>query len=35
MKEQEVDVLCFQECGDNKYFPMDSIRNVFSPGATP
>lgn len=30
MKEQEVDVLCFQECGDNKYFPMDSIRNVFS-----
>ena len=28
MKEQEV--LCFQECGDNKYFPMDSIRNVFS-----
>ncbi|MFR9260016.1 MAG: endonuclease/exonuclease/phosphatase family protein [Bacteroides cellulosilyticus] len=21
MKEQEVDVLCFQECGDNKYFP--------------
>lgn len=30
MKEQQVDVLCFQECGDNKYFPMDSIRKVFS-----
>lgn len=30
MKEQEVDILCFQEFGDNKYFPIDSIRNVFS-----
>lgn len=30
MKREEVDVLCFQEFGDNKYFPMDSIRKVFS-----
>ena len=30
MKQQEVDVLCFQEFGDNQHFPMDSIRNVFS-----
>ena len=30
MKEQKVDILCFQECGDNQYFPMDSIRKVFS-----
>ncbi|WP_291530643.1 endonuclease/exonuclease/phosphatase family protein [Bacteroides sp. UBA939] len=30
MKQQEVDVLCFQEFNDNQYFPMDSIRKVFS-----
>lgn len=30
MKQEHVDVLCFQEFGDNKYFPMDSIRKVFA-----
>lgn len=30
MQQQHVDVLCFQEFGDNKYFPMDSIRRVLS-----
>lgn len=30
MKEEQVDVLCFQEFGDNQYFPMDSIRKVFA-----
>lgn len=30
MKQKRVDVLCFQEFGDNKYFPMDSIRKVLS-----
>lgn len=30
MKQQRVDVLCFQEFSDNKYFPMDSIRKALS-----
>lgn len=30
MKEQQVDVLSFQEFGDNRHFPMDSIRKVFA-----
>lgn len=30
MKQNRVDVLCFQEFGDNQYFPMDSIRKVLS-----
>lgn len=30
MQQEQVDVLCFQEFGDNRYFPMDSIRSVLS-----
>lgn len=30
MTEQHVDVLCFQEFGDNQYFPMDSICKALS-----
>lgn len=30
MQQQEVDVFCFQEFGDNQYFPMDSIRKALS-----
>ncbi len=30
MQQQHADVLCFQEFGDNKYFPTDSLRKVLS-----
>ena len=30
MQQEQVDVLCFQEFGDNRYFPMDSIRQALS-----
>lgn len=30
MQQEQVDVLCFQEFGDNRYFPMDSIRHALS-----
>lgn len=30
MQQEQVDVLCFQEFGDNQYFPMDSIRQALS-----
>lgn len=30
MQQEEVDVLCFQEFGDNRYFPMDSLRQVLA-----
>lgn len=30
MQQENVDMLCFQEFGDNQYFPVDSIRKAFS-----
>lgn len=30
MQKKHVDVLCFQEFGDNKYFPVDSLRHALS-----
>lgn len=30
MQQDQVDVLCFQEFGDNQYFPIDSIRKALS-----
>ena len=30
MQQEGVDVLCFQEFGDNRYFPTDSIRRVLA-----
>ncbi len=30
MQQQHVDVLCFQEFGDNKHFTVDSLRSVLS-----
>lgn len=30
MKQKHVDILCFQEFGDNKYFPIDSICQALS-----
>lgn len=30
MQQEQVDILCFQEFGDNAYFPMDSIRQALS-----
>lgn len=30
MKDENVDILCFQECDGNKHYPIDSIRKVFA-----
>jgi endonuclease/exonuclease/phosphatase family metal-dependent hydrolase len=30
LKKENADILCFQEFNDNKYFPLDSLREVFA-----